>query len=270
MEVSGDRCRYFESLFSPYIAGDLDGHDRRALADHLQGCEDCAERFGQSWRKATARLSEKQQQTSRRGRRSSSGLWLLAIVCLAGVAALGAMGLLDEGESGSGLDIFQAKKRRQYDEEVARMIAVQTELLKAVVEPLRGGNNHVSHAARGEARDFVEALRALERDKQKQPAADWLGRVNATLHTSFRATEPGRGGKDWDREAFLGELHANGLPRVVLVEVVAAYRDVNFVRVTWGDRPAFAWLLRKESDEGTEPAEGTPSHVLAYLVFADA
>ena len=268
MEVSGDRCRYFESLFSPYIAGGLDGQDRRALAEHLQGCENCAERFGQSWRKATARLTEKQPLTRRR-RRGSTGLWLLAIVCLAGVAALGAMGLLDEGESGSGLDIFQSKKRRRYDEEVARMIAVQTELLKAVVEPLRAGGSHISHAARGEARDFVEAIRGLERSKSTKAAADWLARVNATLHPSFRAAEPGRGGKDWDREAFLGELHRNGLPRVVLVEVVAAYRMVNFVRITWGDRPAFAWLLRKEFDEGVEASEGSPSHLLAYLVFAD-
>ena len=42
------RCSYFENLFSPYISGSLDKFDRRALADHLRECGQCAEQFGLS------------------------------------------------------------------------------------------------------------------------------------------------------------------------------------------------------------------------------
>lgn len=307
-----DRCRYFEGLFSPYIAGGLDEEERRALAEHLHACERCSQQFGLSWRRASARLSKASTTKSTARAKSASngsrGLWVLAIASLLGVSFLGAMGLLDASEGG-GLDPLNRGQKRRMDDEIARMIHVQTTLLESVVEPMRGTRQTVSHAARGHARDFVESLTALGFGAQASSSAAASARDTAAaeelptkdareeakrkiiefksvLHPLLRVRDPQPGGRNWNRAEWIEALLRDGAPPVVLVEVVSAYREVLFVRLTWGDRPAFAWLLRsEESEESSADSESSaesadastakqelrvPDFQLAFLVFGEA
>jgi hypothetical protein len=264
-EAEKSRCQYFESLFSPYIDGTLDEVERKALAEHLHECEACAQRFGLTWREVTNKVAGDPATRRLRGvRRRSSGIWVLAIFCLAGVTALGAMGLLDNADSGS--DLFHRQDRALVGEEIARIIDVQTELLKAVVEPLRGADHHISHATRGEAMDFFQRLQASG-SRSVPPGTEpaWT----AEFHRLFRAADPCPGGRDWDREEFLGDLAKTGLPRMVLTRVVSGYRSVIFCEVTWGERPAFAWLVRERAEADEPPSEEPRPFRLAFLVLSE-
>jgi hypothetical protein len=153
------------------------------------------------------------------------------------------------------------------------MIAVQTELLKALVGPLRGAEEHVSHVARGAALDFFEKLDQAGRESVpsgREPP--WA----ASFHRDFRAADPEPGGRDWDRNEFLAKMLAEGMPKVVLVRVHSAFRQVMLCTVTWGERPAFGWLLRDPLGEVTpgEDAGGADRGPvdapfrLAYLLFS--
>ena len=257
-----DRCGYFEGLFSPYIAGDLDDAERRALAEHLHDCERCTQQFGLSWRRATSRISAVKpgSETKRKRRKRGSGLWILAIASLLGVSLLGAMGYLDAAES-QHLDPFQRGAQRRMDEELGRMLHVQTALLQAVVEPLRGTQQTVSHAQRGLARDFVEALEAL-RGKAGASKQDLRRGFEELAHLLLRVSDPGPGGRSWTRAEFLESIEREGLPPVVLVDVVSAFREVLFLRMTWGKRPVYAWLLR-----GPDSEEAAGSFQLAFMVY---
>lgn len=256
-----DRCRYFEGLFSPYIDGGLDDAERRALADHLHECERCTQQFGLSWRRATARLRPKSSEKGRR--KSGSGVWILAIASLLGVSLLGAMGFLDASENGR-FDPLGRTAKNAMDEELGRMLHVQTSLLEAVVDPLRGTRQTISHAARGQARDFVERLEAIR--SSERTGLELLEDFSEIIHPLLRVTDPQPGGRTWNRIEWLEEVGREGIPAVVLVEVVSAFREVLFVRLTWGKRPAYAWLLPEV--EG-EKSSSTTRFVLSFLLFAE-
>lgn len=287
-----DRCRYFEGPFSPYIAGGLDEEERRALAEHLHGCERCSQQFGLSWRRATSRIADTKAKTRPKARNRSGGLWVLAIASLLGVSLLGAMGLLDATE-GRGLDPMQRGVQRKMDDEIARMIHVQTTLLEAVVDPMRGTRQTITHAARGHAKDFVERLRRAGTAAPKSAKMEeGLAELKALFHPLLRVRDPQPGGRNRNRAEWIEASLRDGIPPVVLVEVVAAYREVVFARITWGDRPTLAWLLRTpddatggdkqsgtaESEAGTsaeaqQDAESAPPSIpayqLAFLVFGE-
>ncbi|MCA8969929.1 MAG: zf-HC2 domain-containing protein [Planctomycetes bacterium] len=258
-----DRCRYFEGLFSPYIAGGLDEVERHALAEHLHACEVCSQQFGISWRRATASIAKERPQPTRTRSRSRAGLWLLVVSTLVGVTVLGAMGLLDAAE-GKRFDPLGRGQQRAMDEELGRMLHVQTALLEAVVEPLRGARQTVSHAARGAAQDFVERVEAIR--NESKPVLEVLAKLDAEFHPLLRVTDPAPGGRSWNRMEWLEAVGREGMSPVILVEVVAAYRDVIFARITWGKRPAFAWLLPIEDAGAAGPVQ---RFVLAFLLFAE-
>lgn len=258
-----DRCRYYEGLFSPYIAGGLDERERHALANHLHGCEPCSERFGASWRQATARFSLPSLKSKAATTKSRAGLWILIASTLLGVLVLGAMGFLDASE-GKRFDPLGRQQSQAMEEELGRMLHVHTALLEAVVEPLRGARQVIPHAARGQARDFVERLEGIR--KSEDVLLTKLERIDREFHPLLRVSDPTPGGRTWNRMEWLEALGRDGLPATVLVEVVAAYRDVIFARVTWGPRPAFAWLLPIEDAD----PKAERRFVLAFLVFAEA
>lgn len=258
-DAAWDRCGYFENLFSPYIDGSLDAPERKALAEHLHDCEGCAEQFGLTWRKVASQASAGSTPPTGRPRRrnSNTGLWLLALLCLSGVVVLGAMGLLDTGGGGSSLDLFQSRTRGKLQDQLAEMVSVQTDLMKALVGPLRDEEPTVTHAARGEAKDYFERLTSRRGQEEGDPM--W----EADLHPLFRAADPAPGGRDWSRREFVEKLNQGGLPPVLLVRVVSAFRDVIFCQVTWGERPAYAWLLREAPQ-----AEREIAFRLGYLLFS--
>lgn len=257
-----DRCRYFEGLFSPYIAGGLDDEERRALADHLHECERCSQQFGLSWRRATSSFKSAPREKKKR-RSSGSGLWILAIASLLGVSLLGALGFLDAAE-GKRFDPLGRSAKRAMDEEIGRMLHVQTALLEAIVDPLRGTRQTISHAAKGQARDFVDGIEKIRSSDRKGLEA--LEDFAKLVHPLLRVTDPQPGGRSWNRIEWLEAVGREDLPAVVLVEVVSAFREVVFVRLTWGDRPAYAWLLPEP--EASESST-TRRFVLSFLLFAE-
>ncbi len=288
-----ERCRYFENLFSPYIAGDLDGPERRALAQHLHECEACAETFRLSWQAATGLKGDALRRRPREGGTrlpSRRALWLVTLFCLAGLFVLGSVGLLEGDGRGLGEEVGErAAPRRLVDERLARLIAVQTDLLASIVEPLRGARGRVSHAARGEAMDYFEALASLRarllkagsgsgaeegsspqaRGPEGRPAFPSLAEA---FHPFFRAVDPLPGGRAWSRAEWLEEWAKQPLPEAVLVSVDHADRRAILCTITWGKRPALAFLLRRgmEPPEGVRPGPGETFEpfVLAYLLFA--
>lgn len=262
LRPNADRCRYYEGLFSPYIAGGLEDDERRALAEHLHECEHCSQQFGLSWRQAAAKFRSAKSPEKKRGRRSGNGLWILAIASLVGVSLLGAIGLLDASE-GQRFDPFGRSNKMAMEEELGRMLHVQTTLLEAVVDPLRGTRQTISHAARGQVRDFVDRINALQ--EAPTPQAQLEG-FTAMMHPLVRVTDPQPGGRSWNRVEWLESVARDGVEPVVLVEVVSAYRDVLFVRMTWGDRPVFVWLLPEvESEDSNEVRR----FVLGFMLFAE-
>lgn len=256
-----DRCKYFEGLFSPYIHGELKREDRSALAEHLHECETCSEQFGLAW-KAAAQEATGAPLESRFGRRRPSriSLWLILMASLTGILVLGWSGILRSDRTR-----FPALKRRTIvDEELGRMIAVQTELLESMVDPLRGSQQTISHALRGEALDYFESLAKL-RDSQEARAS-----LEAHFHSLFRAVDPEVGGRSWDRREFLEELEKKGIPTAVPVTILSASPRVILCSVAWGERPAFAFLVREQlpGQEESRISASVPPFRLAYLLLS--
>lgn len=263
---SPERCRYYEGLFSPYIQGQLDADTRRALAEHLHECEGCAERFGLAWRaeateKAGGELSpvgERLKTTVGPGRRRL--LWILIAACGFGVVLL-----LGRGEGFGQSELPLPSPQRRVDEEIARTLALQNRLLEVLVEPLRGAELHVSHAARGEARDWFESF---ERAREKG-----VGDAARRLHSLVRTIDQSPGGGKRDREAILATWQRDGIPHLVLVEVRDATRQTLLCRATWGVRPVYLFLVREEQPGDGEGGEifgpGWPPMRLALALFTE-
>ena len=54
------------------------------------------------------------------------------------------------------------------------------------------------------------------------------------------------GGREWSRREWFEDLDRSGLPPIVLVSVLSATRQVLLCSITWGKRPAFAFLVREK------------------------
>ena len=64
--------------------------------------------------------------------------------------------------------------------------------------------------------------------------------------------DPVIGGREWERREFLEDLDTSGLPPIVLVSVMSATRRVILCSITWGKRPAFAFLVREKAGQRSE------------------
>ncbi|HHI79054.1 MAG TPA: zf-HC2 domain-containing protein [Planctomycetes bacterium] len=271
-----DRCKYFEGLFSPYIEGELDSVDRKALAQHLHECETCSENFRLSWQAATGFRnsgrrfgSSRKKSGNRRGGRPV--VWLLLFFSLVGLIAMAILGPFDSGgrglremaQGGGGREQRSLGPKPLIQEEIGRMISVQTRLLEALVDPLRGTQQQVSHAQRGAAMDYFETYQKRS-EAWKAQKNDQTGKAfESCFHPLFRAVDAGPGGRSFDRGEFLGSLYQKGIPPVVLVQVKAATRDTLLCQLAWGKRPAFAFLLKVPDSQ--------PGHLryrLAYLMLS--
>lgn len=255
MEASRDdvhRCKYYEGLFSPYIEGELEADQRQALADHIRDCEACSEKFGLSWR-ALAQADPNPKRFSvknrRRGFPQTRLLWILLAASLIGMLLLSASGMLGEGAGLSPLRRGKKSAPRLVDEELARMLTLDNRLLTAMVEVLQRPDQTISHAARGEARDFVESWNRSEELLVDRELASHL-----LLHSLLRVVDLAPGGVEWDRKAFLQELR-EGRPKLVLVSVDHVTRDSLALTAAYGDRSARLILVREEF-EGEVLREG--------------
>ncbi len=268
-----DRCKYFEGLFSPYISGDLDSVDRKALAQHLHECESCSENFRLSWQAATGFQNNGSRFGSRatKSRRRRGGrpvVWLLLFFSLVGLIAMALLGPFDaQGEglremAGGGKTRVKGPKPL-IQEEIGRMIAVQTRLLEALVDPLRGTEQQVSHAERGAAMDFFEALAKRTKAWQQNRGPQTGKAFESCFHPLFRAVDAGPGGRSFDRGEFLGTLYQQGIPPVVLVQVKATTRDTLLCTLAWGKRPAYGFLLKDPKAQ-----KGQLQYHLAYLMLS--
>ncbi|MEZ5990294.1 MAG: zf-HC2 domain-containing protein [Planctomycetota bacterium] len=261
-----DRCKYFEGLFSPYMAGELASEERQALAEHIRACESCSEAFGLAW-KAFARVDVDKgrfgrgRATDRRGASQRRMLWVLCLVSLAGLVLLSAAGWIG-GQGRNPLREGKTPVGLLVDESLAEMLTLQTRLMKALSEPVIAPPERIPHAAQGEVRDFVEAWSARP---EPGPAREAL--LDRALHRMFRAVDLAPGGREWDRLEMLGEWRA-AMPRLVLVEVEHASRDTATVKLVVGDRPARAVLVREPRD-GEALADGQRADMLrlAWLAF---
>ncbi len=268
-----DRCKYFEGLFSPYISGDLDSVDRKALAQHLHECEPCSENFRLSWQAATGfhqngnRFGSGRKK-SRRRRAGRPVVWLLLFFSLVGLIAMAILGPFDS-RGGNLRDIAGGGEKRVVgpkpliQEEIGRMIAVQTRLLEALVDPLRGTEQQVSHAERGAALDFFEAFERRTKAWQKNKNPVTGKAFESCFHPLFRAVDTGPGGRSYDSAEFLGTLYQKGIPPVVLVQVKATTRDTLLCTLAWGKRPAYGFLLKDPKAQ-----KGQLQYRLAYLMLS--
>jgi hypothetical protein len=240
---SAERCRYFEGLFSPYIAGDLDLDSRRALAEHLHQCEACAERFGLAWKaEATEKAGGQLSPVGQRLRPKVGGLrrrmlWVMVAVCGFAVVML-----MNQRNSGGGFGqsaIPVPSGRALLDEEVGRTIALQNRLLEVLVEPLQGQERPISHSARGEARDWFESF--------GRARAQGIGELVPMLHSLARVIDSRPGGNLIDRNQIVQSWREEGqAPDLVLVEVRDATRETTFCQGTWGGSPAYFFLVREK------------------------
>jgi len=260
-----DRCKYFEGLFSPYIEGGLDTEQRQALAEHIKDCESCSEKFGMSWRAlAQADTNPKRFGSARRRSRSfpqARLLWFLLAASLIGLLMLSASGLLGEGAGLSPLRRGKKSAPRLVDEELARMLTLDNRLLTAMVEVLQRPGQTISHAARGEARDFVDAW-----NLEQELLVDRELASNRLLHSLFRAVDLAPGGAQWDRQAWIQELR-KGRPKLVLISVDHFTRDSLALTAALGDRAARLILVREEV-EGEELAKGQRADALRLAWLA--
>jgi hypothetical protein len=148
-------------------------------------------------------------------------------------------------------------------EEIGRMMSVQTRLLEALVDPLRGTEQQVSHAERGAAMDFFEAFEKRTKAWQKNKGDREGKAFEACFHPLFRAVDSGPGGRSYDRGEYLGTLYQKGIPPVVLVQVKATTRDTLLCTLAWGKRPAYGFLLKDSKAE-----KGELQYRLAYLMLS--
>lgn len=256
MEASRDdvhRCKYYEGLFSPYIEGDLIPEQRQALAEHIRDCETCSEKFGLSWRAlAQADANPKRfGSTKSRRRVAPQGrlLWILLAASLIGLLLLSASGMLGEGAGLSPLRRGRKSAPKLVDEELARMLTLDNRLLTALVEVLQRPDQVVSHAARGEALDFVG-----DWNQHRDLLVDRELASHVLLHSLLRAVDLAPGGLEWDRKSYLQSLR-DGRPKLVLVTVDHVTRDSLSLTAAYGERSARLILVREEF-EGEELAEG--------------
>ncbi len=258
-ESSPDRCRYFEGLFSPYIDGELETGDRRALAEHLHNCESCSQKFGYTWRglaKDPSNDSGRRFGTGKRKKKGNQRRTLWMVMLASAVAVIYLFGNDGKFGSNSGRGFNIPRGRTIVDEEVARMMALNNRVIGRLVDALDVSGLHVSHAARGEARDFFEALGKADPEETRILAP--------FFHSLFRAVDTkGFQRIERDVKSMLSHLNASGMPQVVLVEVKSADRNALLCSITWGKRPAYAWLVREapqdskaEGQKEEDPEEG--------------
>ncbi len=256
MEASRDevhRCKYYEGLFSPYIEGDLEPQQRQALAEHIKDCETCSEKFGMSWR-ALAQADSNPKRFGARAKRKRSLpqsrlLWILLGASLIGLLLLSASGLLGEGAGLSPLRRGRKSAPRLVDEEIARMLTLDNRLLTAMVEILQRPDQTISHAARGEAKDFVDRW-----NLQQDLLVDRELASHLLLHSLLRAVDLAPGGLEWDRKSYLQKLR-EGRPKLVLISVDNVTRDSLALTAAYGERAARLILVREEFT-GEELSDG--------------